>query len=76
LQESLDYASDVLLIRYIVIPAVGRVKRFHLWYRPFDTDGIRTLIESAGFGDVALYGSLSGDPVDPDGEWIGVVCRR
>ena len=76
LQESIDYASNVLLIRYIVIPAVGGVKRFHLWYRPFDSDGIRSLIESAGFRDVTLYGSLSGEPVDPEGEWIGVVCRR
>ncbi len=76
LQESIDYASDILLIRYIVIPAVGRVKRFHLWYRPFDSDAIRSLIEGAGFRDVTLYGSLTGESLDPEGEWIGVVCRR
>ncbi len=76
LEETIDYAGELMLNRYTVVPAFGRVRRFHLWYQPYSADGIRTLLESSGFCDVDLYDDLTGAPLDERGPWIGVVCRR
>ena len=76
LQDSLWYPSDVLLNRYTIIPTIGRTKTYRLWYRPFRPDSIRDLLASEGFGEVELFGDLTGAPLDEGGQWIGVVCRR
>ena len=76
LQQSVEYSEGTLLNRYLIVPAFGRTRCYHLWYRPFDGASIRELLESRGFSEVELYGDLTGAEYDGEGKWIGVVCKR
>jgi SAM-dependent methyltransferase len=76
LEESMDYPGELMLNRYTVVPALGRVRRFHLWYQPYSPDGIQDLLVSSGFRDVELRGDLTGAPLEHEGPWVGVVCRK
>jgi len=74
LQDALEYEHGVLLNRYTVVPAVGRIRTYHLWYRPFERDEIVSLLGKHGFGTVEICGDLTGAPFDDEGAWIGVVA--
>lgn len=67
-------APRVLLNRYIVVPALGRIKRYHLWYRPFESEEITEFLLRHGFERVDLAGDLTGAAQNEADRWIGVVA--
>ena len=64
------------LKRYIVVPSMGRIRSYDLWYRPYDRASITGLMEAEAWEMVGVYGDLTGTPFDAKGPWIGVVCRK
>ena len=67
---------DVHLKRYIIVPRLGRTRSFDAWYHHYDRGAVTKVVESAGWEVAGVYGDLTGAPFDPDGRWIGVVCRK
>ncbi len=85
LEESHAYENETVFEnRYTVIPAFGRVRTYHIWYRPYTPEEIRETVAQAGFTEIELRGNPSGSPfeferadADPENhEWIGVLCRK
>ncbi|MFW6211430.1 MAG: class I SAM-dependent methyltransferase [Spirochaetota bacterium] len=62
--------------RYIVVDAKGRYRTFTVWWRHFHREELVDLLESVGFEVNSVYGSLWGDAVADDDEWIGVFARK
>ena len=76
LQQHFHYeAESASVARYTIVDDDGSYRQFHVWWRHFCETEIRELLESEGFTIEAIYGSLWGDPVEPQGEWFGVYAR-
>ncbi|MFP4114918.1 MAG: class I SAM-dependent methyltransferase [Spirochaetota bacterium] len=68
-------AEAASVARYTIVDEKGSYRQFSVWWRHYDEAGIVALLEREGFAVEQLYGSLWGDPIDPQGEWIGVYAR-
>lgn len=62
--------------RYTVVNEDGTFRQFSVWWISYDAEQIRDLVTECGFTAVELYGSIWGDELREDGEWIAVVARR
>ncbi len=77
LEQTFRYPSDsASVVQYTVIGRDGAYRQYVVWWRHYRPAEIAALIESAGFSQVKLYGSIWGSPLRSDGEWIGVTCLR
>jgi len=54
----------------------GQVEEFHLKLRIYSAHELVTLLKSAGFGDVSVYGDLDGSPYDHTARRMVVVARK
>ncbi|MFW6313110.1 MAG: class I SAM-dependent methyltransferase [Spirochaetota bacterium] len=77
LQQHFHYENlSASVARYTLVDERGGYRQFNVWWRHFTVSEIRELIESAGFTMEAVYGTLWGDPLEDDGEWIGIYARN
>jgi SAM-dependent methyltransferase len=61
--------------RWIVFDQTGR-HEFHFDIRVYSGHELELLLRRAGFQEIALYGSLKGDPYDHDAERLVAVARK
>jgi len=77
LQQHFHYENlSASVARYTLVDERGGYRQFNVWWRHFTVAEITELIESAGFRVESVFGSLWGDPLENDGEWIGVYARN
>lgn len=75
-QSHLYYEDDTCLNQYIVFVPWRRPRKYHVRHHYYSREAIVELLERHRFQVTGVYGDLAGSPFDPDGEWIGLVCRR
>ena len=76
LQQHFHYESlSASVARYTIVEEDGAYRQFSVWWRHFTAEEITGLLHEAGFEVEAVYGSLWGDALASDGEWIGVYAR-
>ena len=68
--------KDSYLKRYIIVPAIGKVRYYDLWYRCYDRNSIEELLKKRGWKIAGIYGDLTGADYEPDGNWVGIVCSK
>jgi len=68
--------NDTCLNQYIVLVPWLRPRKYHVWHHYYSRDKIVQILESHKFRVEGVYGDLMGSPFTPEGEWIGLVCRR
>ncbi len=61
--------------RYVVVDQNGDYRLFHVWWRHYTPQEITAQLRNHGFDVEALYGSLWGEPLEENGEWVGVYAR-
>ena len=77
LEEGFDYVDQsIWLDQYTVIEADARVTVYRNWFQDYTPETIRAELTQGGFTVQSLWGDLTGTPLPPDSEWIGVVARR
>ncbi len=77
LQQHFHYENlSASVARYTLVDERGGYRQFNVWWRHFTVGEISELLESAGFTVEAVYGSLWGEPLEEDGEWIGIYARK
>lgn len=75
LEQGFAYPGDLYLDQYIVIEEGGRASVYRNWFQDYTPESIRAELEAAGFTVLGLWDDLTGAPLTPAGEWIGVVAR-
>lgn len=75
LEEGFAYPGNIYLDQYIVIEESGEISVYRNWFQDFTPETIRAELEANGFAVESLWSDLTGTPLQPDSEWIGVVAR-
>ncbi len=76
IQRSLVYPHDCLsLDRYVIVEPAETWQVFN-WFQYFTPDSLQKELESAGFAVDSMYGGLRGEPLQTDGDFIGVIATR
>ena len=76
LADGFDYPeADAWLDQYVVLEA-GKARVFRNWFTDYDAEGIRKVMENAGYAVAGLSNGLSMDPLTADTEWIGVRAMK
>jgi SAM-dependent methyltransferase len=77
LEQSHHYPdNDTCLNQYIVLMPWLRPRKYHVWHHFYSLETITAVLDRHKFRVAGAYGDLAGSPFDPEGEWIGLVCRR
>ena len=69
-----DDGTQVACDQYVVVDA-GGVTTYRMWFHDHTPASVVATVEAAGFVVEEVAGSLAGDPVTDDGEWLAVVAR-
>ena len=75
LEQGFAYPGDLFLDQYIVIEDDGKISVYRNWFQDYTPETIRAELEAGGFAVESLWGDLTGTPLMPESEWIGVVAR-
>lgn len=72
--------TQVACDQYVVVDAGadgggGRVTTYRMWFHDHTPESLTAVLTAAGFAVEEVSGSLAGDPVTDDGEWLAVVAR-
>lgn len=79
-----DDGTQVACDQYVVVDAGDRsegasggggVTTYRMWFHDHTPTSLAAVLEAAGFVVEEMSGSLAGDPVTDDGEWLAVVAR-
>jgi len=74
IQRSLVYPDEHLsLDRYVIIEPAETWQVFN-WFQYFSPDSLKKELDSAGFAVESMVGGLRGEPLQTDGDFIGVVA--
>ncbi len=76
LEQGFAYDDDIFLDQYIVIEENGKMSVYRNWFQDYGAERIRAELEDHGFSVESLWGDLTGAPLEPEGNWIGVIARR
>ncbi len=77
LERGFDYPDhDTYLDQYTVIEPDGSIGVYRNWFLDYTPETITPALEAAGFSVRGLWGDLAGSPLEPDGEWIGLVADK
>ena len=77
LEQTFHYPErSASVARYTIVNDTGQWRQFNVWWRHYGRTEIAKILTEAGFESPTLYGSLWGDPVGSQDEWIGVYTRR
>ncbi len=75
LEQGFSYDNDLYLDQYVVIEAEGKISVYRQWFQDYTAESIRRELEANGFAVQSLWGDLTGSPLSPMGDWIGVVAK-
>lgn len=76
-----DDGTQVACDQYVVVDGGsegddgGRVTTYRMWFHDHTPASLVAVVEAAGLAVTEVSGSLAGDPVTDDGEWLAVVAR-
>lgn len=76
-----DDGTQVACDQYVVVDGGGGagggggVTTYRMWFHDHTPASLVAVVEAAGFAVEEVCGSLAGDPVTDDGEWLAVVAR-
>ncbi|NTV37381.1 MAG: class I SAM-dependent methyltransferase [Anaerolineaceae bacterium] len=76
LEQGFAYEGDIFLDQYIVIEETGKISIYRNWFQDYTANTITTELKANGFAVESLWGDLTGAPVSPNTDWIGVIARR
>jgi len=76
LEEGFDYPDqNIFLDQFIVIEEDGRVKVYRNWFQDYDLPMITAELQQADYKVLHAWGDLTGAPLTPASEWIGLVVE-
>ncbi len=77
LEQGFAYPDEAAYLnQYLVISAGAAPKKYRIWHHYYSRDSITETMTKHEMDVTKVHGDLIGAPYDPDGEWIGLVCRR
>jgi SAM-dependent methyltransferase len=77
LEEGFDYPEQsIWLDQYTVVEADRTVSVYRNWFQDYTPETIRAELEQNQFAIEGMWGDLTGSPLNPEGEWIGVVAQK
>lgn len=77
LEQSHEYPEDdTCLNQYIVLPPWRKPRKYHIWHHYYSLETITNVLRRHHFRIAGTYGDLTGKPLEPESEWIGLICRR
>jgi hypothetical protein len=77
LEEGFDYPEQsIWLDQYTVVEADGKVSVYRNWFQDYTPETIRAELEQNRFVVEGLWGDLTGTPLTPESEWIGVMTHK
>lgn len=75
LEEGFQYDNDIWLDQYIVAADDG-VQVYRNWYHDYTVETISEIIQNCGFKIIDMRGSLTGESLKEDSEWIAIVAQK
>lgn len=76
IQRSFVYPDECLSVdRYVIVEPAETWQVFN-WFQYFTPAGLQKELESAGFAVDHMFGGLTGEPLETDGDFIGVIAKR
>ena len=76
IQRSFVYPNQRLsLDRYLIVEPEETWQIFN-WFQYFTPESIEAELMDAGFEIDLMGGDLSGEPMKPDGEYIGIIASK
>ncbi len=77
LEQGFAYPDqDIYLDQYLVIDEQGKLSMYRNWFQDFTADTIRRELEANGFIINSLWSDLTGQPYQPDTDWIGLIAHK
>jgi SAM-dependent methyltransferase len=77
LEEGFDYPEQsIWLDQAVTIEADGKITVYRNWFQDYAPETIRAELEQNHFVVEGLWGDLTGSPLTPESEWIGVVTHK
>lgn len=76
LEQGFSYPGDLFLDQYTVIEGDGKISVYRNWFQDYTPETIRAELTAGGFEVESLWSDLTGTPITPDSEWIGVAARK
>ena len=74
IQRSFVYPDECLSVdRYVIVEPAGTWQVFN-WFQYFTPAGLQKELGSAGFAVERMFGGLRGEPLQDDGDFIGVIA--
>jgi len=74
IQRSFVYPDECLSVdRYMIVEPAGTWQVFN-WFQYFTPAGLQKELGSAGFAVERMFGGLRGEPLQDDGDFIGVIA--
>ena len=74
IQRSFVYPDECLSVdRYVIVEPAGTWQVFN-WFQYFTPAGLQKELGSAGFAVEQMFGGLRGEPLQADGDFIGVIA--
>lgn len=75
LEEGFQYDNDIWLDQYIVTDNEG-VQVYRNWFNDYTVETISEVIQNCGFKIIDMRGSLTGESLKEDSEWIAIIAQK
>ncbi|WP_459481365.1 class I SAM-dependent methyltransferase [Clostridium saccharoperbutylacetonicum] len=75
LEEGFQYDNDIWLDQYIVADNSG-VQVYRNWFKDYSVETISEIIKNSGFRIIDIRGSLIGEALKEDSEWIAIIAQK
>lgn len=75
LEEGFQYDNDIWLDQYIVTDNEG-VQVYRNWFNDYTVETISEIIQNCGFRIIDMRGSLTGESLKEDSEWIAIIAQK
>ena len=75
LEDGFEYDDDIWLDQYIVIDDEN-VTVYRNWFHDYTMESIKKVVLNSGFSNLKLIGSLTGEEIIDNEEWITVIARK
>ncbi len=75
LEEGFKYDNDIWLDQYIIIDDED-VQVYRNWFHDYTIKTISEIIEKSRFKIINVVGSLTGEPLKEESDWIGIVAEK
>jgi SAM-dependent methyltransferase len=75
IQQTFVYAEQHLSLDRYVIVEPGEIWQIYNWFQYFSPESIEAELQAAGFEIDQVVGDLTGAPLQPTGDFLGIVAR-